>query len=299
MYIEKTNIYIAKTIKLCYTYSMDNFFEEKTNYNQISFRYAKGSSLHSGNEIHSYHEILYYIDGDATFLSTDFKEELSKGTLLLIPKEMYHNFHIVNQNQYTRLVMTFPDLDIIKDMIPYAMSQIRIIKNININIRHLLNRMCEVICDTKTKKNEIFLYGTFLTLIAEINFDITNAITPRLREKEHLISRCLSYIEENYTSAIHVDDIAKEMCISSPTLFQYFKNELGVSIHKYITEKRMILARKLIYQGENPTKIYAECGFRDYSSFYKAYTKMFLLSPADDKKRQNGKEEDKTYNVVQ
>lgn len=264
---------------------MNKNFEEKTNYNQITFRYAKGNSLQNGNEIHSYHEILYYIDGEATFLSTDFKEELNKGTLLIIPKELYHKFQIKKQEQYIRFVINFPDLDIIKDLPPFTMSQIRIIKNVNVNIRHLLNRMCDVLSDKKTEGTEIFLYGAFLALLYEIGFDINNAVTPRFREKEQLIIKCLRFIEENYTKGISVDDIAKEMCVSSPTLFQYFKNELGVSIHKYITEKRMIYARKLIFCGENPTKIYKECGFQDYSSFYKAYKKMFSLSPAVDKKR--------------
>lgn len=270
---------------------MDNFFEKKTNYNQISFRYAKGRSLQSGNEIHSYHEILYYMDGEATFLSADFKEELSKGTLLIIPKEMYHKFHIKNQDQYIRLVINFPDLDIINDTFAYAMSEIRIIKNVSFNIRHLIYRMCDVICDAENKTARIFLYGAFLSLLVEIGFDITNAITPRLREKEQLVSKCLNFIEENYTSTIHVDDIAKIMCVSKPTLFQHFKNELGVSIHKYITEKRMIYARKLIYNGENPTNIFKECGFNDYSTFYKAYKKMFSVSPIADKKLPGSKPE--------
>lgn len=283
MYIEKKYIYIAKTIKICYGYFMNNFFEEKADYNQISFRYARGRSLQRGNEIHPFHEILYYIDGNATFLSADFKEDLSSGTLLVIPKEMYHKFHIREQNQYVRFVINFPDSEIIKDILPSAMSQIRIIKNVNVNIRHLLNRMCDVICSSEKESAKVFLYGTFLSLLAEIGFDISNATLPRFREKEQLISRCIAFIEERYTSVIHVEDIAKEMCISTPTLFQYFKNELGVSVHKYITEKRMIYARKLIYQGGNPTKIYKECGFSDYSSFYKAYKKMFLKSPADDK----------------
>lgn len=261
-----------------------NNFEEKKFYNQISFRYAKGKSLRSGNEIHPYHEILYYINGGATLLSADFKEELSSGTLLIIPKEKYHNLYIKNQEQYIRLVINFPDSDAIKDIVPSAMSQIRIIKNINNNISYILNRMCDVICDKKNANTEAFLYGAFLSLICEISFDITNATAPTMRKKEQLITRALKYIEDNYTSSLCIDDIAKKMFVSSSTLFQCFKKELGVSLYKYITEKRLIHARKLISQGENPTKIYKECGFSDYSSFYKAYKKMFLASPSDDKK---------------
>jgi len=86
--------------------------------------------------------------------------------------------------------------------------------------------------------------------------------------------------------------LQKKMCVSTPTLFQHFKNELGVSIHKYITEKRMIYARKLIYSGENPTNIFEKCGFSDYSTFYKAYKKMFSVSPIADKKQLSNKTED-------
>ena len=76
---------------------MSKFYEEKITYNQITFRYTKGKSHMTGNEIHPFHEILYYIDGDAVFLSEKYQEPLSQGSLLLIPKNMYHQFHIQNQ----------------------------------------------------------------------------------------------------------------------------------------------------------------------------------------------------------
>ena len=67
---------------------MMEFFEYKNRYNQISFRYAIGKSLIQGNEIHPYHEILYYMKGNALFMSDRFEEKLSEGTLLIIPKLM-------------------------------------------------------------------------------------------------------------------------------------------------------------------------------------------------------------------
>ena len=262
---------------------MDNYFEQKYTYNQISFRYAKGKSLEIGNEIHSYHEILYYIDGDATFLSEGFKEKLNSETLLIIPKEVYHKFSIKNQKEYRRFVISFPDIDILYNLLT-DMSQIKIIKNININIRHILDRMCSVICSEKTGGSEIFCYGAFLSLISELSFDSQNAVLPAPRSQEQLIAKCIEYIEEHYTEPIYVEDIAKKMYVSASTLFQCFKKELGISLHKYISEKRIIHAQKLILKGENPTKIYKECGFNDYSSFYKAYKKMFSVFPSADKK---------------
>jgi AraC-like DNA-binding protein len=262
---------------------MNNFFEEKLTYNQIAFRYAKGKSLVSGNEIHPYHEILYYIDGGATFLSEDFQEELSGGTLLIIPKESYHNFHIKNQENYIRLTISFPNIESINDLILSTMTQIKIIKNINSHMLYILNRMSRIIRSEKTDEASVFLYGAYLMLLAEIGLEDAEAVSPRLRDSDHLVSRCIQHIDKNLTSDLRIETIAKEMHISTSTLFHCFKRTLGISLHKYIIEKRLIYARKLIEKGGNPTKIYLECGYNDYSSFYKAYLKMFGHPPSVDK----------------
>lgn len=266
---------------------MNNYFEKKLSYNQISFRYTKGQSYYEGNEFHPYHEILYYIDGDATFLSEEFREDLRKCTLMIIPKETYHQFHIGNQEHYTRLVVNFPDIDGITDLLSSVMTHIKIIKNLNsnINITNILNRMCKCLYSEKPNKNmHILLYGAFLMLIAEISFYNIDMISPRLRESNHLISRCLQYIDKNFTNNISVEMIADELNVSSSTLFHLFKKELGTTLYKYITEKRMIYAHKLIAENENPTKIFTECGYNDYSTFYKAYMKMFGYPPSFNKK---------------
>lgn len=268
---------------MCYCLFMNRFFEEKLTYNKILFRYAKGKSIVSGNEIHPYGEILYYIDGDATFLAEDFKEKLTPGSLLIIPKENYHNFRIENQDNYTRFVINFPILDDFSNIITSALSRVRIIKNINGNMQSILNRMCEVIRMEIKEETSMFLYGSFLSLVSEICFDNKNVILPYTREREDLIFQCIQYIDGNFTSDISIDNLADKMNVSPSTLFHCFKKELGISLHKYIIEKRMIYAHKLLANGEAPTNIYLECGYNDYSSFYKAYLKMFGHSPSADK----------------
>ncbi|MBQ8408536.1 MAG: hypothetical protein IJY39_06680 [Clostridia bacterium] len=42
----------------------------------------------------------------------------------------------------------------------------------------------------------------------------------------------------------------------------------------------MILAKQLIDSGSLPTRVFSDCGFSDYSSFYKAYVKHFAHSPS-------------------
>ncbi|MBP3361915.1 MAG: helix-turn-helix transcriptional regulator [Clostridia bacterium] len=257
---------------------MSNYFEKKLIYNDIVFRYAKGKSLKSGNEIHSYNEILYYIDGGATFLSEEFKENLERNSLLIIPKETYHNFKIGNQSKYERLTIAFPDASIA----PIVLSQINIIKNINEIIQYIINRMLEILNSENHEEFSVFMYGALLMLISEIKFDNKNISKPQLRENAKLISDCVEYIDRNLMSDISIKAISKGINASESNISHLFKKELGISLHQYIIEKRMIYAHKLIKAGEKPSKIYSECGYGDYSSFYKAYTKMFGHSPKND-----------------
>ena len=260
---------------------MNYTFEEKITYQSISFRYARGPSLRSGNEIHPYHEIIYYVDGGATFLSEQCSQGLERGTLLFIPKETYHNFRIEDQTSYERLVISFFDTaaDSAADIF---MSDIKMISKPNIYILYLLNRMCDGLRQ-QNQLTELMLYGAFLMLIAETGRGRHMDNFAELREKDSVVIKCVHYIDAHISDPIKVSDIAGHLNLAPSTLFAVFKKELGISLHRYITQKRMILARRLIAEGKNPTKVYLDCGYGDYSSFYKAYIKMFGHPPSADK----------------
>ncbi len=68
--------------------------------------------------------------------------------------------------------------------------------------------------------------------------------------------------------------------ISRTTLYALFRETTGSCIHEYITLKRLMMARELLAAGEQPTGVYLKCGFKDYSTFYRAYKKRFSESPA-------------------
>ena len=260
---------------------MENLYEEKLTYNQISFRYSRGKSHMTGNEIHPYHEILYYMDGDASFLSEKYQENLSANTLLLIPKASYHQFYIRNQNRYTRLALTFPDIEGTEGLLSSTMNEIKIIRNLNSHLSGTLQRMCQVIKNTNAaQERSVFLYGAFLMLLAELNMENVKITSPRLREGDPLIQECIRYIDENFTKSITVASIAKKIGVSESALAHSFKKDLGISLYKYIVEKRLVYAHKLISENEKPTKIYLDCGYNDYPTFYKAYLKMFGYPPS-------------------
>ncbi len=52
-------------------------------------------------------------------------------------------------------------------------------------------------------------------------------------------------------------------------------------MHQYVLEKRILAARHLILAGMPATAASLECGFKDYSTFSRAYKKILGQTPSD------------------
>ena len=63
-------------------------------------------------------------------------------------------------------------------------------------------------------------------------------------------------------------------------MMRKFKEETGYSMHQYILEKRILKARNLILTGVPATTASLECGFKDYSTFGRAYKKLLNQLPS-------------------
>ena len=83
---------------------------------------------------------------------------------------------------------------------------------------------------------------------------------------------------------ITVAKISETLNVSKSCVAHIFKKEMNISIYKYILEKRLILAHNKILDGMPATLVALECGFSDYSGFYKQYKKMFNTAPSYSKK---------------
>ena len=98
-------------------------------------------------------------------------------------------------------------------------------------------------------------------------------------EKEPLEYRIMQYIKENLHEQISTQTLCDRFFISRTQLHQRFIKATGISVGRYIAARRMMTAQQLITQGGKPTDIYTQCGFRDYSTFYRAYLKYHGHSP--------------------
>lgn len=93
------------------------------------------------------------------------------------------------------------------------------------------------------------------------------------------IAGILEYIEEHITDSLSLDFLAEKFFINKYYLCHSFKSETGVTIKEFINTRRISRAKDLLAQGYNITDLCYQCGFGDYSSFYKTFKKMTGKSP--------------------
>jgi hypothetical protein len=81
---------------------MKTYFENKLNYNKISFCLTNKPKIDE-REIHSYHEILLYSHGDAKLFTENGHHVLKNPSILIIPAENYHFLKSGKITGFTRL----------------------------------------------------------------------------------------------------------------------------------------------------------------------------------------------------
>ncbi len=101
--------------------------------------------------------------------------------------------------------------------------------------------------------------------------------------KNKRVLEIIKYLDAHLTEDINIDVLTEKFYCSRFHMMRQFKEETGTSIHTYLSDKRLLLARDLIAHGMPATESCFHCGFQSYASFARAYGKLFGCTPTGRK----------------
>ena len=232
------------------------------------------------SHMHEAYELIYFLQGNAIFSNEAENFHLIKGDLIITPPFTYHCMTLQTGIAYERINILFD----IKNIPPSSLSKLTTLTTpINCSDNPLIMHLFQsfdyykdtLSPDDFTRISYLLLEQLLLTL--KTIPTTTNELSP---PETHPLSTILQYINDNLLFITGIEDLCKKTYISQPYLHKMFNKVLKTSPAKYINAKRLYLAKQLISLNQKPTEVYLKCGFNDYSTFYRNYTKQFGVPPS-------------------
>lgn len=232
---------------------------------------------------HEYYEIYCFLTGDAQYSVEGNFYDLKPGDILVMKRAEVHSLMIKSPLPYERYVVHFHPEAILGNNRDEIMSFI---------YNRPLGRFNRYSASHFKQKNWLYYleriiktdgYEQQIYLTVLLN-ELKNAY-PQIKNKQQNnenFSNIITFINDHITEAMTLEDICRYSFLSKSQLNRKFKAITGSTAWEYVTVKRLMLAKELLKKGHRPTTVYLECGFNDYSTFYRAYKTKFHTSPADD-----------------
>lgn len=277
---------------------MENY--EKAGYLKEPFRVFHLRDNVSGEmslHYHDFDKIIVFWGGKVNYMIEGCYYELKPGDIVLVGHGQIHRPVIDNQVPYERSIL-YISTEYLRRYLTQeydpslcfarAASEksyvLRLPEAVRAEAERTLLRL-ERCSAGKQYGYELEMQLLFLTFMLEINRIVEGGrgfreISPEAVFNQKIVE-ILNYIGEHLTGEISVDGLADRFYVSKYHLMRTFKKETGYTIHRYITEKRMILAKEKLLSGSPAVKVSEECGYSDYSTFLRAFSQNTGMTPSE------------------
>ncbi len=234
------------------------------------------------DHFHTIYEISFFISGNAEYFIEEKRYPLMPGSLVIVKPGQHHNVHILGPERYERYVLRFSEYLIPSDILArfgrysgcYDVSE-TLIPSLFSRLDYHLENIGE---DKETLR---MLFRCVLTeiLVYFSHMRVKEGTAINLLRDDMV--QILDYINKNIERPLCLEDICREFHYSKSFICHEFSECMGVPIIQYVRNKKIMYASALLRSGMRPTEVAVQCGFSDYSTFYRMYKKVIGKPPSN------------------
>ena len=244
---------------------------------------------------HDFHKILILLSGDVTYCIEGRSYELLPSDIVLVSAGEVHRPIINSDGIYERIIIYVApsflaayekngqDLSLCIRQAAAEQSHVLRFQNIQGGKLDTAIRSLDAALEDTDYAAALHRELLFLEFMIQLNrMTLHNGITfIENSPSDEKIVAILDYLNSHLTEDISIDGLSSRFFLSRSYLMHSFKKQTGYTIAGYLTTKRLLLAKKLIGDGLPITNVCYSCGFKNYSTFSRAYKKNFGEAPRD------------------
>ena len=272
----------------------EQFYQtEKTGYLNEQFRLfhiKDQTSKEFAYHYHDFHKVVIFISGKAAYHIEGKAYQLKPWDILLVNRHAIHRPEIDSSVPYERFILwiqnDIPWQELLKC---FQKANDRSYNLVRLNSA-LQEKMKDILFELENSAKsdeygrEILTQSLFLQFMVYLNrifLEKQYIFDKKSYTFDSQIANILQYINHNLKEDLSVETLAAKYYVSKYHLMRKFKEETGYTLHNYIVNKRLLMARTLISEGMPVLKAAQESGFAEYSTFSRAYRRQFKTSPSE------------------
>lgn len=238
--------------------------------------------------IHGQCEIYIFVSGNVEYLVEGSRYPLEENSLMVMRPSEVHKARILGEERYERYALNFPlafpsavDTEgrLLKAFTDRPLGKNNMFTTSVIDMT-LVRKLCDQMFqdDRDDYDRLLTIKSNLLTILDMIYQALGNREKVEYKPRS-TTERIVAYVNNHIFEDISVPELAKHFYLSASQFNRIFRQATGASPWEYITKKRLTAAKEKIHSGSLAQEASEECGFKDYSAFYRAYTKYFGCAP--------------------
>ncbi len=263
----------------------------------VYMQYLDNVSRTEATHEHPFFQILFLLGGRLSHCVGGTSAELTVGEMAIIPPYVPHRISLSDAPVYYSLSFNLGELGEVGSLNEQTVTFLRAIESGAMPVfpkvtvadgeilhtRSIFDHVEREIREREPGYKEnvtayiILLINQFIRryFVRPYGADMTGAYTGT-----QAVLACIPYIDTHFTEEVTLSKMAERAAVSVSTFCRCFKQVTGKSLVSYLKHKRISYANELIGKGYEITAVASFAGFKDFSTFSRAYKAVMGISPA-------------------
>lgn len=242
--------------------------------------------------VHENYELYYFLCGDASYLVEGTEYELKAHDVLLMRNSETHKAKILSSAPYERISIHFsptifsgpdPSGNLLTPFTNHGLGQNNRYREEDFVSPRYKECFHDLDARESNTESRLFVLSRLFMILTELRLAYEKRNLDDSAENAGAAGEIVRYINRHLFDQLSLESISEHFYLSKSQLNRVFGRATGSSVWEYIRIKRLMAARVRLLAGDSAVNVCAECGFNDYSSFYRAYKARFGCSPSSEK----------------